>query len=111
MKKARTYPAGIMRVIDGDTVEALVDTGFRSRYQDKFRLRGVDAVEGKHTPAAERLSQLLPAGLPCIIETTKPEKYGRWLADFILVDGRRVTEILLEEGLVVPYDGKTPHAG
>lgn len=102
---ARVYPAVIVRVIDGDSVEAMVDTGFRSRYQDNFRLNGINAEEGKYTVAAARLRELLPDGLACVIETTKPEKYGRWLSDFILEDGRRVTEILLEEGLVVPYFG------
>ncbi len=102
---SRIFPAIILRVVDGDTVEAVVDTGFRSRYQDKFRLVGIDAQEGKSTPASVRLKELLPEGQSCIIETFKPEKYGRWLADFILEDGTKVTKILLNENLVVEYNG------
>ena len=104
--KMREYPATVVRVIDGDTLELIVDTGFRSNYRDKFRLIGINAPEGKNTEAAARLSLLLYTGRNVIVSTTKPEKWGRWLADVAVPEVcTSVCEMLVAEGLAVPYDG------
>lgn len=85
------YNATILRVIDGDTVEAEVDLGFKIRIREHFRLYGIDAPEMKgETKAAGIASK---AHLMTLIEdsgpyfrffTKKPQleqdKYGRWLA-------------------------------
>jgi len=104
--KMREYPATVIRVIDGDTLEMVVDTGFRSTYLDKFRLIGLNAPEGKNTEAAARLSLLLYTGRQVVVSTTKPEKYGRWLCDIAVPEVcTSVCDLLLAEGLAVKYDG------
>ena len=101
----REYPATVVRVIDGDTVELDVDVGFRSRYRDKFRLAGINAPEGK-TEAGARLSDLLHPGSEVVVTSFKPEKYGRWLADIAVPDVcPSVCAWLLSLGLVVEYHG------
>lgn len=92
-----------IRVVDGDTVEMEIDTGFHCRYQFPFRLMGINAPEGKNTEAAQWLrDNLVPSIMT--VETHKPDKYGRWLAT-IYLDGASVNSKLVELGLAVPYGG------
>jgi micrococcal nuclease len=100
------YPASVVRVIDGDTVRLSVDVGFRMRFEDNFRMTGINAPEGKNSIAAVRMRALLPAGLAVVVSTGKPEKFGRWLADIAIPEAcSSVCELLLSEGLAVPYSG------
>lgn len=100
------YPAVVVRVIDGDTVRLSVDVGFRMRFEDNFRLAGLNAAEWKKTDAAVMLRKLLPAGLSVVVSTEKPEKFGRWLADIAIPEFcTSVCEKLLADGLAVKYDG------
>jgi len=103
--KSRDYPASVVRVIDGDTIVLTVDTGFRCRYTDTFRLYNINAPEGK-TLAGALLSDILYPGREVIVTTYKPEKYGRWLADIAVPEVcTSVCEMLIKEGLVVEYFG------
>lgn len=40
-----TYDALIVRVVDGDTVDAEVDLGFSLKYNARFRIKGLDTPE------------------------------------------------------------------
>lgn len=97
-----------VRVIDGDTVEIEIDLGFHCTFKYPFRLAGINAPEGKNTPAAEWLMVNLAAER-LSIETFKPDKYGRWLADLYLDIGNHVklhvNPELIRLGLAIPYDG------
>lgn len=109
------------RWVDGDTdwmwVEKEIDNGFRvitkSRHLLEFRMWGCDTPErGKanYAAATARSEQLCPVGVPCQVQTYKPrpeDKYGRWLVRILLPDGRWLDEVLIAEGLAVPYFGGT----
>lgn len=81
------YNAKITRVVDGDTIDALVDLGFHVQMNLRFRLTGFDAPETyrpksnfeaqKGAEATEALKVML-AGKDVIIECKKFGKY-RWL--------------------------------
>ena len=99
------------RILDGDTLQCTVDLGFGLRMTQHFRLLGVDAPE-LHGPTAvagaaarDWLVALLPPGTAVQIDSHKPDKYGRWLAE-VWVMGRSVAVMLLEAGHAVP---KTYH--
>lgn len=110
----RDWPvAWFVRAVDGDTVELIVDTGFHGRYQDKFRLAGIDAPE-HGVPSRQALEGLLSgisgAGRsPFRIQTHKPDKYGRWLVTIPLYDDggplATVNQRMIELGFAVPYGG------
>ncbi len=51
-----TYPITNIRIIDGDTIEADVDLGFRIRQRQIIRLAGIDAPELRSKDAEERKS-------------------------------------------------------
>ena len=109
------YNAELIRVIDGDTVKLRVDVGFRMAYTDNFRLAGIDTPELNSSDPEEReraqkakdFLQLELHQRSIRIETTKPGKYGRWLATIEVYTSQAgwvdVNRMLLSKGLAVPY--------
>lgn len=103
------YSATIAKVIDGDTVDLIVDLGFHVSVAIRTRLLGIDApevstAEGK--VARDRLRAELPFGLTVALHTEKDpgDKYGRWLAQIIGPNGD-VAQWMVAEGLARPYFG------
>ncbi len=99
------YRASVLRVVDGDTVDVLVDQGFHSFRRLRLRLQWIDAPEkrgeqkSRGTAAAEHLEELIEqyavtrdaCGRPVIYVTTEKDrqgKYGRWLATLYGVNQR-----------------------
>lgn len=87
------YPAEILRVIDGDTVEARLDCGDLGfnlvLYTTQIlRLHGINAPEVRGSQreqglaATAHLKQLIDLYQPLVVETIKDKqgKYGRYLA-------------------------------
>ncbi len=102
------YEATVERVIDGDTLWAVIDAGFGTQVREKLRLRGIDCPElgSPEGEAAKRfVMKLLPQGARCIIKSSKSDKYGRFVADVMLndKDGKQqhLNNLLLQEGLAV----------
>jgi len=101
LKTRYVYNAQIMRVIDGDSVEIIVDCGFGIAFRMKARLYSINAPEmntdeGKAAKAA--LSKLLnetSLAEGMLLHTVKTHKqssknpidasgkYGRWLVEII----------------------------
>jgi micrococcal nuclease len=83
------YKAELVRVVDGDTVDLIIDLGFDTQRKERFRLYGIDAPEmntlaGKAAKAWlwEVLQPLEAIYVQTIqLETkAKRDKYGRFLA-------------------------------
>ena len=83
------YKAELIRVVDGDTVDLIVDLGFDTLRHERFRLYGVDApemrTEAGKAAKAWLMSVLQPFEAIYIqtiqLETkAKRDKYGRFLA-------------------------------
>ncbi len=114
------YRAKIIKIVDGDTVDVDIDLGFGiSLNNERVRIMGIDTPESRTRDKVEkkfglasknRLKELL--GKTTVLKTQinkKGEdmkgKFGRVLGDFVTVDGRMVTDILVEEGHAVAYFG------
>ena len=114
------YRAKVLKVIDGDTVDVDIDLGFGVVLTDeRVRIMGIDTPESRTRDKVEkkfglaskaRLKELL--GKTAILKTQINKngedmkgKFGRILGDFVSVDGRMVTDILIEEGHAVAYFG------
>lgn len=85
-----TYAATLVRVIDGDTLIARVDLGFRTWITETFRLRGIDAPEMTCAMGQKAKAEVAARLKPCdclVIKTYKQEKYGRLLADVFYQKG------------------------
>ena len=79
-----TFVAQVERVVDGDTLVVWVDCGFGLWIRRRLRLRGIDTPELSNPAgrAARDFVRTQLAGLPfVVITTTRPDKYGRYLAD------------------------------
>lgn len=109
------YTANVIRVIDGDTVEATVDLGFSTSFHNSFRLFGIDTPElNSHDEnvrdlakrAKNRLIELVE-GKSVLVRTHKPDKYGRWLVEIKTPDISlgTVNSQLIAEGFAKPYLG------
>ena len=108
------YRARVMRVIDGDTVEAEIDLGFRVSLEVVLRLVGINTpeVHGPDRPRGlaakqhlvELLQQLTPADGQITVRTQKDltEKYGRYLATLIASDVN-LNDRLVTDGHAVPF--------
>jgi len=85
------YRADLVRILDGDTVEARVDLRFSVHTVQSLRFKDVFAAERftangrKHTA---HLESLLAPGAWIIVRTykNKTDKYGRYEADLWVVE-------------------------
>lgn len=115
------YKCKILRVVDGDTVDVDIDLGFGVwMHKERVRMMGIDTPESRTSDKVEkafglaskdRLKELLPIGSIGVLKTEidrsgedKKGKFGRILGDFIIED-KRATDILIEEGHAVAYFG------
>lgn len=80
------YKATVLRVIDGDSLELLIDQGFRQYRREKVRLLECDSPEvtGKEKPLGleveKKLTDLLEMyNNEVFIQTKKQDSFGRWL--------------------------------
>jgi micrococcal nuclease len=108
---SRNFPyATVTEVVDGDTIDAAIDLGFRVRYDVRVRLAGIDAPEvrakGPEGEAArDWLRARLPVGTPVVLVTDKPsDKYGRYLA-WVFEGLDNVNAEIVAAGHARPYDG------
>jgi len=90
------YAAKVDRVVDGDTVDAVMDLGFHVAIKIRCRLARVNAVE-LYAPGGKdaklTVQMLLPVGKDVFIHSTSLDKYGRSIAE-IYVDNENLTDIL-----------------
>ena len=116
------YRAKLDRVVDGDTVDALIDVGFDIWFKKRIRFMGLDTWESrtrdleekkKGKLAKERTRQLLEdvskkSGY-FRIKSHGLGKYGRVLGEIFIIDkdGKQwnVNETLIAEGHAYVYDG------
>jgi micrococcal nuclease len=83
------YKAELIRVVDGDTVDLIIDLGFDTLRKERFRLYGIDAPELRTAAGKAAKAWLWDALQPLgaiYVETiqletkAKRDKYGRFLA-------------------------------
>ena len=93
---AAEFRADVFRVIDGDTLE--VRHHGRS---ERVRVEGIDCPELKqpYGKEAKRAVMALVIGSPVTMKTYGRSRDGALRADVFLGNGRRLSQILLEEGL------------
>jgi len=115
------YEVKVLKVVDGDTVDVDINLGFGIVLTDeRVRIMGIDTPESRTSDKVEkvfglaakaRLKELLDE--EAILITTEDKhgedmkgKFGRVLGDF-RVGGKTVTQILIEEGHAVAYNGES----
>ena len=112
MKATRIYPAKVIKVIDGDTVDLLIDMGFNTHLKERVRLLGIDTPErgqeGYHEAKAFLEQNYL--GKEILVNTEKGKgSFGRWLG--VLYDtmsGCNINEHMMNLGLARVYGDSSP---
>ena len=114
-----TYRCNVLKVVDGDTVDVDIDLGFGIwQKNERVRIMGIDTPESRTRDKIEKKFGLVAKaklktllGKKAVLVTTinkKGEdmkgKFGRVLGDF-LYDGKKVSEIMCQEGHAVAYFG------
>ena len=119
---AFVYQAELDRVVDGDTVDVILDLGFDVKlHKQRVRLAGIDTPESRTRDleekkfgllAKDKLQTLLANGK--VIKTFKDAKgkFGRILADVIVYHSAEdrwcgATEIMIAQGYGVKYEGQS----
>jgi micrococcal nuclease len=119
-----TYHATVDRVVDGDTVDALIDLGFDTWKKVRIRMMGMDAWESRTQNKEEKKKGLAAkARLIEILEDNKNKfilvshgvgKYGRCLGEIYVENTYNdnpnlpeisVNKILINEGHAKEYYG------
>jgi len=116
------YRGKLDRVVDGDTIDALIDVGFDIWIKKRIRFQGIDAWESRTRNLEEKAKGLeAKARLIELLEkvSDKPGyfrirsfglgKYGRLLGEIFIMDkdGNQISinNKLIEEGHAYVYDG------
>ncbi len=114
------YKVKVTDVIDGDTIDVVIDLGFDIFTNKRIRLYGIDCPESRTTDlhekklgieAKEYLKQLLGNASNVIIKTLSTdayEKYGRVLGQvYIDSSAISVNDLMISRGYAWSYDGGT----
>ena len=103
------YAATVIRVIDGDTIEADLDLGFRIHLHTYIRLAGLNAPELRMPNGAASRDHLVSLLIAPILVKTRLghefEKYGRVLGD-IVASGVDVNAAMIAAGFAVKSEQK-----
>jgi len=109
------YYATVLKIVDGDTIDVLVDLGMGVHRKERLRFSRINAweIRGEHKAkgklAKARVAELIPVGEKILIQTEKDKqgKYGRYLAEIFILEGslsKNLNDLLLNEGHAVLYN-------
>lgn len=108
----------VLKVVDGDTIDADIDLGFNISLTKRVRLSGVDTPESRTTDLKEKalglevkewLKKNIDGKKNILIKTELPnstEKYGRILGR-LYVDDVCLNDRMISEGYAWEYAGGT----
>ena len=110
----------VIKVVDGDTIDADIDLGFDISLTKRVRLSGVDTPESRTTDLKEKklgleskewLKHKLEFAKDVLIKTELPdstEKYGRILGNlYVNNEALSLNQQMIDEGYALAYDGGT----
>ncbi len=110
----------VIKVVDGDTIDADIDLGFDISLTKRVRLSGVDTPESRTTDLKEKklgleskewLKHKLEFAKDVLIKTELPdstEKYGRILGNlYVNNEELSLNQQMIDEGYALAYDGGT----
>jgi len=110
------YKARLIRVIDGDTIDADIDLGFGVWVRQRVKLYGINTpdskskdpeVRDKGIASRNKLIEILPREFVVQTILNKRGKFGRVLGNlFVQVDEhhkQNINDTMVEEGVAIHY--------
>ena len=108
----------VLKVVDGDTIDASIDLGFDISLSKRIRLAGIDSPESRTTNLKEKalgleskewLKKALEGAKDILIKTELPgstEKYGRIIGHLFVNDQETsLNNQMIAEGYALEYEG------
>jgi micrococcal nuclease len=116
------YRGKLERVVDGDTIDALIDVGFDIWVKKRIRYKGIDTWESRTRDLAEKAKGLeaKARNKELLMEVSSKSgyfrlksygvgKYGRVLGEIFIEDNEgkqyNINETLISEGHAYVYEG------
>ena len=115
------YACKVERVVDGDTIDVVLDLGFDVLYKSRVRLYGIDTPESRTRNLDEKargklaksfLEDAINNGKKVVIQTKLKDsrgKFGRVLGD-IVVDGININQSMVDNFHAAAYFGQSKEA-
>jgi len=115
------YACKVERVVDGDTVDVVLDLGFDILYKCRVRLYGIDTPESRTRNKDEKargkmagafLKEAIDNGNKVVIQTKLKDsrgKVGRVLGD-VVVDGININQSMIDNYHAAAYFGQSKEA-
>jgi micrococcal nuclease len=112
------YNCTVTRVVDGDTIDVILDLGFSILHKCRVRLYGIDTPESRTRDKDEKvrgklaskyLKDAIDNGKKVILRSKLKDskgKYGRVLGE-IVVDDININVSMIENYLAVAYFGQS----
>ena len=112
------YACKVERVVDGDTVDVVLNLGFDIMYKSRVRLYGIDTPESRTRNLDEKargkmagafLKNKIDAGEKVVIQTKLKDsrgKFGRVLGN-IIVDGININQLMIDNHHAAAYFGQS----
>ena len=116
------YRGKLERVVDGDTIDALIDVGFDIWVKKRIRYKGIDTWESRTRDLAEKAKGLeaKARNKELLVEVSAKSgyfrlksygvgKYGRVLGEIFIMDSNgvqmNINDTLISEGHAYVYEG------
>ncbi len=115
------YSCTVERVVDGDTIDVVLDLGFDILYKSRVRLYGIDTPESRTRDLDEKargkmagafLKEAIDNGTKVVIQTKLKDsrgKFGRVLGD-VVVDGVNINQAMIDNYHAAAYFGQSKEA-
>tara|TARA_X000001388_G_C2166553_1_gene98190 strand:+ start:197 stop:616 length:420 start_codon:yes stop_codon:yes gene_type:complete len=111
------YGCTVERVVDGDTIDVVIDLGFSCMYKSRVRLYGIDTPESRTRNKDEKargklaskfLSDAVSSGSVVLKTELKDSrgKFGRVLAT-VWVDGKNINQSMIDNYHAAEYYGQS----
>ena len=107
----------VAKVVDGDTVDLVLDLGFKLYKKERCRVAGIDTPESRTRDLKEKkygleakafLQDVLQNAENLSVRTEKDGKYGRMLG-WLFADNHEgsINQLMIEAGMAWSYSGGT----
>jgi len=115
------YACKVERVVDGDTIDVVLDLGFDILYKSRVRLYGIDTPESRTRNKDEKargkmasafLKEAIDNGNKVVIQTKLKDsrgKFGRVLGN-VVVDGVNINQSMIDNYHAAAYFGQSKEA-
>ena len=112
------YNCKVEKIVDGDTIDVVLDLGFDILYKSRVRLYGIDTPESRTRNLDEKvrgkmasafLRKAIEEGENVCIQTKLKDsrgKFGRVLGD-VVVDGVNINQSMVDNHHAVKYFGQS----